>query len=160
MSGNSKNNFKTSQQGIDFIKEKEGFDAHVYKDTAGLPTIGYGHLIKPGEHFTTMTREQAEEFLKKELREAEAAVNSHVTVSLTQSQFDALVSFVYNLGCSAFYGSTLLHLVNEGQYEAAAEQFLRWGNDHRNGKLVPVAGLMKRRKEERLMFLGEVHEAA
>ncbi len=143
---------KTSQAGIDLIKEFEGFVDHAYPDpgSGGEPiTIGYGHTggVKLGE---TCTRAQAEEWLREDLRFAEAAVDHLVTVPLEQHQFDALVSFTYNCGQGALGQSTLLKLLNAGNYNATPVQFDRW-NKGPNG---PMPGLTRRRAAERKMFEG------
>lgn len=142
---------KTSQSGIDFIKQFEGFESHRYQDVAGLWTIGYGHLItKEDADLLELTEKEAEELLRKDLSNAEKAVNTFVKVPLTQSQFDALVSFTFNLGGKSLKDSTLLKFLNQMHYEEAADQFLRWIK----AGGVPVSGLVRRRKAERLMFLG------
>lgn len=139
----------TSENGLTLIKEAEGCVLHVYKDVAGLPTIGVGHLIKAGEHFTTITQAQADALLAQDILPAAACVSRVVTVHLTQNQFDALVSFTFNLGCGALTGSTLLKLLNSGNYAGAADQFLRWNKAE--GRV--VQGLTTRRETERTLFL-------
>ena len=116
---------KTSQKGIDLIKEFEGTVLKVYKDAVGLPTIGIGHLIKKGEVFTTLTQQQAEELLAKDLKQFEEGVSTSVKVALTQNQFDALVSFAFNLGIGNLNSSTLLKKLNVGDIQGAADQFPR-----------------------------------
>ncbi len=140
---------KTSQAGIDLIKSFEGYSATPYEDVVGKSTIGYGHLIKPGEIFNAIGPEQAELILAADLGEAEKSVSDLVKEPLAQNEFDALVSFTFNLGRNAFKNSTLLRLLNSGQFEAAADQFLRW--DHAGGKV--VAGLTRRRVAERSLFI-------
>lgn len=140
---------KTSQAGIDLIKTFEGYSATPYSDVAEKLTIGYGHLIKPGENFTAIGLEQAELILAADLGFAEKAVSELVKEPLSQNEFDALVSFTFNLGRNALKNSTLLRLLNAGQVEAAADQILRW--DHAGGKV--VAGLTRRRQAERSLFI-------
>lgn len=142
---------KTSLIGINLIKKFEGFSAKVYLDSANLPTIGYGHLIKKGEKFTTITEEQAVEILKKDLNIAERAVNRLINVPLNQYQFNALVSFTFNLGSGSLQRSTLRAKLNRGQYVQASDEFLKWV--YAGGR--KLKGLIRRRKEERLMFLSE-----
>lgn len=139
---------RTSQKGIDLIKKFEGCRLEAYKCPAGIWTIGYGHTkgVKDGQ---IITQEQAEEFLREDLRIFEQAVESCVKVPLSQNQFDALVSFCYNCGSGALKTSTLLRLLNEGKYKDASEQFLRWNKA--GGKV--LAGLTRRREEERELFL-------
>lgn len=140
---------RTSQKGIDLIKKFEGCRLEAYKCPAGIWTIGYGHTkgVKDGQ---IITQEQAEEFLREDLRIFEQTVESCVKVPLSQNQFDALVSFCYNCGSGALKTSTLLRLLNEGNYSEAGEQFLRWNKA--GGKV--LVGLTRRREEEREMFLG------
>jgi lysozyme len=137
-----------SEAGIKAIETYEGVRLTAYLDSVDVPTIGVGHTlgVKLGD---VITQDQADEFLRADLEDAEYAVNKYVTVPLTQGQHDSLTSFVFNLGASAFKGSTLLADLNAGQYDDAADQFLRW---NRAGGQV-LAGLTKRRISERLMFL-------
>ncbi len=99
---------------------------------------------------TMITESQAVQYLTDDLEKFESAVNRLVTVDLSQNQFDALVSFVYNLGEGNFASSTLLRNVNAQQWQQAADQLLRW---NRAGGQV-LAGLTRRRTAERSMFLG------
>ena len=140
---------KPSTACLEFVKSFEGFREHAYYDTGHVLTIGYGTTehVQLGD---TVTEKEACELLANDLQEAADAVNDLVDVELSQSQFDALCSFVYNVGRSAFAGSTLLKLVNQSQFDAAAPQFDRWNHD--NG--VVIAGLTRRRAAERAMFEG------
>ena len=141
---------KTSQAGIDLIKSFEGLYLNAYEDVVGIWTIGYGHTgdVQSGE---TISEEEAEMLLAGDLEESEEAVERYVTVDLEQHEFDALVSFTFNCGAGALKSSTLLKLLNNGNRQGAAAQFLRW--DKAGGKR--VAGLTRRRKAEMEMFLGE-----
>jgi lysozyme len=140
-----------SQAGLNAIKQYEGYSGTTYLDVAGKATIGYGHLLKQGESYPDgITEEQAEALLLADLTDAQNAVNAMVKVPLTQNQFDALVSFAYNLGAAALDGSTLLADLNKGDYADAANQFPLW--DHSNHQV--VQGLLARRKAEQSMFLG------
>jgi lysozyme len=140
-----------SAEGLDLIKKSEGFRDRVYLDVAGFPTIGYGHLIKPHESFPgVITEAQAAAILSSDVEDAERAVARLVKVALTQGQFDALVDFCFNLGAARLAGSTLLHELNAGDYQAAARQFLVW--DHAGG--VVVAGLEARREAELKLWTG------
>lgn len=120
-----------------------------YQDIVGVWTLGYGHTkgVGPGMICTT---EQAQAWLLDDTQEAAAAVNQLVSVPLTQAEFDALVDFVFNLGAEAFADSTLLRLLNAGDYQGAAAQFDRW--DHAGGQV--VAGLLRRRETEENEFDG------
>jgi lysozyme len=139
---------KVSQKGLDLLKKFEGVRLRAYQDVAGIWTIGYGHTrgVKPN---SAISKETAEGFLSDDVRWAEDAVVTQVRVSLTQNEFDALVSLVFNIGASAFRNSTLRRQLNLGDKPGAAEQFLRWS--HAGGK--PVAGLAMRRGAERELFL-------
>jgi lysozyme len=144
---------KTSPAGIDLIKQFEGFESKAYVCPAGVPTIGYGTTRINGKAVamgTMITESQAVQYLTDDLEKFESAVNRLVTVDLSQNQFDALVSFVYNLGEGNFASSTLLRNVNAQQWQQAADQLLRW---NRAGGQV-LAGLTRRRTAERSMFLG------
>jgi lysozyme len=134
---------------ISLIKKHEGLRLEAYLPTPNdVWTIGYGHThtAKQGQKITGA---QAEALLRKDITWAEEAVNKSVVVPLTQNQFDALVSFVFNVGAGAFGSSTLLRLLNSKDYEGAANQFLRWNKQ----KGVVLKGLTKRREEERKLFL-------
>ena len=121
-----------------------------YDDPVGLPTIGWGHLIKPGEEFIGgITLRQAEALLRQDVASAERAVNFSVTVNLDQSQFDALVSLTYNIGTAAFGQSTLLEWVNESRMSDAPQQFTRWNKSKGRSLL----GLARRRVQESALFL-------
>lgn len=124
----------------------EGFSATPYPDHKGN-SIGFGHLIKPGENLTYLTREQAGEILSSDVAWAEAAVRSSIKVALSQGQFDALVSFCFNVGEGAFKRSTLVRKINANDPTAAAE-FDRW--IHASGKV--LSALVDRRAAERSAF--------
>lgn len=145
-------NKKTSQNGIEHLKRVEGWSEVPYKDAAGLWTIGYGHLIKPGENYTIMTDIEGEQILKMDLKIAEDAVNKFVSVELSQNMFDALVSFVFNVGVGAFEDSTLLKVLNEGDYQEAQNQMARWNKVTINGQKVVNQGLVSRREQEQELF--------
>lgn len=139
---------QTNQAGIDLIKSFESLRLVSYKDSAGIYTIGWGHTggVKRGQR---ITRAEAETFLQDDLAEAETAVEDAVTVDLSDNQFAALVSFTFNLGGPALRKSTLLRRLNEGDYNKAADEMLRW--NRADGRV--LAGLTRRRKAERMLFL-------
>lgn len=145
---------KTSPEGIARIKRHELLRLKAYLCPAGVPTIGWGST-KGVAMGMTITEQQADARLVQDLATAESAIHKHVKVPLTQNQFDALASFVFNVGVKNFQGSTLLKKLNEGKYAAAAEQFQFWRNarDPKTGKLGVLPGLVKRRAEEREVFL-------
>ena len=138
----------TSERGIQAIQGYEGVKLHAYLDSVNVPTIGVGHTlgVKMGD---VITPEQAEEFLRSDLKSAEYAVNNYVTAPLNQNQFDALASFVFNLGSGAFKSSTLLKKLNSVDYQGAADEFPKWNKA--GGKV--LQGLVNRRAAERTMFL-------
>lgn len=140
---------KTSQAGIDLIKRFEGLRLRAYRDAVGVPTIGYGTTrgVKMG---IAITAERAEELLREDVTRFEEYIAQLVTVPLTQGQWDALSSFVYNLGPTKLAESTLLRLLNAGDYQGAAAEFDRW--TRAGGKV--LAGLVRRRAAERAMFEG------
>ena len=137
-----------SEAGIQLIKKFEGCSLKAYKCPAGIWTIGYGHTLNVNEG-QTITKKQAEDLLKQDLRSFELTVNNLVNVPLNQNQFDALVSFCYNLGTGNLKKSTLLKLLNKQDYLGAAEQFDRWV--YAGGK--KLSGLVKRRAAEKELFL-------
>lgn len=142
---------KTSAEERKAISLDEGIRTKAYLDTGGVPTIGVGHTkgVKMG---MVATLDQIDKWLEEDLADAEADVERLVKVPLNQNMFDALVSFVFNLGGTQLAGSTLLKLLNQGLYKDAADQFPRWNKD--NG--VVLNGLVKRRARERATFLRPV----
>lgn len=141
----------TSNTGLSLIKDHEGLRLVAYKDPVGIWTIGYGHTssVTPGAFITT---EQAHTLLLGDVKEAEDCVNRNVKVPISQSMFDSLVSFTFNLGCGRFCSSTLLARLNQGNYLAAADQFPRW--KFAAGRELP--GLVRRRAMEQALFLSEL----
>lgn len=156
--------YKTGPKGRALIQSYETCSLRSYPDPAthGEPwTIGWGHtnlgVIKPGN---VCTQEQADKWFEEDLKRFEDAVNLLVIVPISQDQFDALVSFAYNIGedidddliAEGLGDSTLLKLLNQGNYLAAAQEFKKW-NRGPNG---PMLGLTRRREAERKLFMGEV----
>ena len=141
-----------SPVGIALIQAHEGLRLMAYRDAGGVWTIGYGSTggVRRG---MTITRDQAVLRLYHDVDEAEASVNSRVTVPLSQSQFDALVSLVFNIGGGAFCKSTLLQKLNAGDYAGAADEFPRWVKA--KGRI--LSGLITRRAAERALFLSEAN---
>ena len=147
-----------SENGLELLKQWEGFKLAVYKDSAGLPTIGVGHLLTkselasgqiviggvPVQYAGGLTDQQALDLLSQDVTPAEQAVNTGVTVELNQNQFDALVSFTFNVGVGAFKGSTLLKVLNQEQYDQVPTQLLRWTRAGGNVE----QGLVNRRQNE------------
>lgn len=139
---------KIGDRGLAIIKRSEGLKLEAYLDTGRVPTIGYGHTrgVKLG---LTCIETQALAWLREDCEDAEAAVTANIRVPLSQNQFDALVSFTFNVGTGALESSTLRKMLNAGNYGGAADQLLRWNKD--NG--VVLAGLTTRRAAERNLFL-------
>jgi lysozyme len=151
---------RLSRAGAELIARFEGFVARPYNDAAGHATIGFGHLIHHGAataadraRWGTITRDRGLALLSRDARDAARAVERCVTVPLSQEQFDALVSFVFNVGVGSFASSTLLRKLNAGDRHGAGDELLRWS---RAGGRV-LEGLLSRRRAERALFLsGEV----
>jgi lysozyme len=133
---------------VDMIKKYEGFRANPYTCPGGVLTIGYGTTMKPGQ-YTSITKEQGNAILRKTIAGFERSVKTLVTVPLNQNQFDALVSFTYNVGTGALKNSTLLKKLNSGDYEGAANELTKFVRS--KGKVLQA--LVKRREEERNLFL-------
>lgn len=137
---------RLSSAGRAKLENFEGFSATPYSDHKGN-SIGYGHLIKLGESLTSVTRQQAAEILSKDVAWAENAVNSTITVPLSQGQFDALVSFCFNVGEGAFKRSTLAKRIN-ARDSGAASEFKRW--IYASGEV--NSALVARREQEQSAF--------
>ena len=135
-------------KGLELIKHFEGCELEAYKCPAGVWTIGYGH-IKGVSEGMTITEAQAEEMLQSELIEYEGYINDLVEVELNQNQFDAMVSWVYNLGGGNLKSSTLLKVLNAGDYAGVPAQMLRWNKA--GGKV--LEGLTRRRQAEADLFV-------
>lgn len=142
-----------SAKGYELIKESEGFKSVAYLDTGGVWTIGYGTIkypngnrVKKGDR---CTQAEALEWLKNDCQWVDACLDKYVKVTVSQNQFDALASFVYNVGETAFVKSTMLKALNAGNYAGTAAQFDRWVYD--NGK--KIQGLYNRRMREKELFL-------
>lgn len=144
---------RISDKGIALIKEFEGCRLTAYQDSVGVWTIGYGWANpvdgKPVKRGMTIDQATAERLLKTGLVSYESDVSKLVKVNLTQGQFDALVSFTYNLGARSLSTSTLLRKLNAGDIKGAADEFLRWNKA--GGKV--LNGLTRRREAERALFL-------
>ena len=147
----------------EFIIELEGFENKVYKDSAGLDTIGVGHLIKESEKkkgiylngkyidpYKGLTNQQVLDLLSQDLGAYKAVVSDNVKVKLVDHQWKALVSFCFNVGIGAFQNSTLLKKINEKKWKDITQEFARW--KFSGGKL--DSGLINRREKEIKMWLG------
>jgi len=142
-----------SKAGINLITSFEDLKLDAYDDGTGTWTIGFGTTVYPDgtrvQQGNNCTVEQAKSFFQHDLRRFQKAVNKAVLVTLSQNQFDALVSLSYNIGQNAFKNSTLLKYLNAGDYRAAADQFLVWNKG--GGQI--LKGLVRRREVERTLFL-------
>lgn len=137
-----------SEAGIDAIKRREGFRAHAYPDANGY-SCGYGHFGVSADYVCTVT--EATNWLMGDLARAEGAVNSGLNFTPAQDQFDALVSFAYNVGPHAFLSSTLLKRLNAGEFTDVPNQMMRWVFS--GGVESPA--LEARRKDEIAQFEGK-----
>lgn len=138
-----------SQNGIELIKKFEGCRLEAYKCPAGILTIGYGHTGSEVHLGQKITQEQADKYLKQDITIHSNNVSRLVKAPLNQNQFDALVSFEYNVGYGNFASSTMLKLLNQKKYTEAAVQFGRWV--YANKKI--LQGLVKRRAAEKELFV-------
>jgi lysozyme len=151
-----------SEHGLELLKDWEGCILHAYKDSAGLPTIGIGHLLTAsekaaksilinGEHvpyLSGITERQALDLLAQDVSPAVAAVNKAVTVSVTQNQFDALVSFAFNIGTNGMRSSTAVAMLNAGKIDEVPGWLAKWNKA--GGKVCD--GLIVRRRNEIALF--------
>ena len=145
---------KASKAAFDIIKKYETLKLEVYLDPVGLPTIGWGHLITGDEDFPRkITRLEADALLDDDVLTAEDDVNRLVDVELNQKQYDALVSFVFNIGGSSLAESrNTLRIINSGDYKNVPAAMRTWCKGRKNGKLIKLAGLVRRRAEESALF--------
>ena len=135
-----------------------GFAPVVYRCAAGHKTIGWGHRLQSGERFQQpISAIEAEHLLRRDLLAVGGWVGVSIRVPLTQSMMDALACFVFNVGYAAFRGSTLYAVLNAGQYEAAANEFLKWdkAKNPKTGQKERLTGLTRRRQAERELFRRE-----
>lgn len=140
---------KINDKGLLLIKYFEGLRLSVYLDAVGLPTVGYGHMDKSMKVGDKITQQKADELLLEDLSWFESGVDSMLKNEISSNQFSALVCFAYNIGLGNLKSSTLLKCVNSGQFDKAADEFLKWNKA--GGKV--LSGLTKRRQAERDLFL-------
>lgn len=159
---------KMSDNGRKLLTQWEGKENRVYHDSAGLLTIGVGHLLTrdeissgkilidglPVKYENGLTDQQIDKLLEQDLAWAESAVNTYIDVELNQNQFDALCSFCFNIGKQAFFSSTLRKVLNQGRYDLVPEQLARW--NRAGGKV--LQGLINRRNNEIELFNGGYFE--
>jgi len=139
-----------SKEGLALIKKFEGCELEAYRCPAGVWTIGFGTIkdVKEGDR---ITKDEANHLLEEEMIEYESYINDMVDVPLEQNQFDALCSWVFNLGSKNLSESTLLRVLNDGKYEEVPQQIKRWNKA--NGEV--LNGLIRRREAEALLFEGK-----
>ena len=142
-----------SPHGLAKLKQWEGLKTKAYKDAGGVWTIGYGHTAVAGEPKPragmVITAAEAESILLKDLTQYEAAIENNVKVKLTDNQFAALVSFVYNIPLASFKKSTLLKKLNQGNYDAVPTELMKWTKA--GGK--KIQGLVNRRRAEGYLWM-------
>lgn len=141
---------RTSTNGLRLIQYFEGLTLVPYRCPAGYLTVGYGHRLMPTERIAPITQETAEAMLTRDVRLSEASVAALVPVPLNQEQFDALVSFTFNLGSGALQRSRLRQKILRGEMDAAVQEFFRWV--YAKGRKLP--GLIRRRAAEARLFQG------
>jgi lysozyme len=139
-----------SKQGLALTENFESCRLTAYRDIKGVLTIGYGHTGPDVVEGLVWTQDQADTALVCDTQHEVNTVNRLVTIELSQTAFDALVDFVFNVGSGNFAGSTMLKLLNSGDTEGAAAQFDAW--DHSNGQV--ISGLLRRRRAEESEFEG------
>jgi|TARA_R110000824_G_scaffold14288_4_gene60968 lysozyme len=141
---------ETSEEGKALIKKFEGCELESYRCSADVSTIGYGHTkdVSDGD---SCTQEEADQMLTEDLEEFEGFVDKLVTVDLEQNQFDALVAWTFNLGPSNLKNSTMLKVLNQGEYNKVPSEMKRWNKAA--GKVLD--GLVRRREAESLLFEGK-----
>jgi lysozyme len=144
--------YTISEDGLALIKKYEGLRLAAYICPAGKLTVGYGHTGEDVHAGTCVTELEADTLLRKDAHAAENCLGSAIQTPLSQSEADACISFIFNLGCGAFRGSTLARYLNAGDFDAAAGQFKRWDKATVNGVLTPLAGLTARREAEEALF--------
>ena len=151
---------RITRQVLTLIEQAEGMELKKYKDAAGFPTVGIGHLLSKEElasgEYNEIDQATAYKLLEADLRESMSQVESLVEVPINDNQFSALVSFTFNLGAGALKRSTLLSKLNAGDYDGAANEFRRWTHAGPKGNKVKLEGLVRRRAQEELVFRSPV----
>ncbi len=140
---------RLNEQGLSLLKEFEGCKLTAYRDIVGVLTVGYGHTGPDVKAGMTINQDRAEQLLRRDVAKFEAGVETLVDIPISDNEFSALVCLAYNIGLNAFKASTLLKKLNLKDISGAADEFLRWNKA--GGKV--VAGLTRRRKAERELFL-------
>jgi GH24 family phage-related lysozyme (muramidase) len=156
------NAMTVSDAGVEFVKGWEGFAPKLYNDAVGHCTVGYGTLVHLGNcdgrdseqpYLNGVSQEAATRLLESALAERQSAVSNAVKVTLNQNQYDALASFAYNVGSASFQKSTLLRLLNQGKYDDVPGELKKWTKVRKDGQLIDLPGLVKRRAGEAALFM-------
>lgn len=142
----------TSKEAALLIKSFEGLSLIAYQCIGGYKTIGYGHKIRKEESYTKISKKKAEELFEGDLYSAEGSVLKNIKVPLKQHQFDALVSFTFNLGGAALQRSTIRQKINRYMFQEAKEEFKRW--IYCSGSR--SKGMIRRREIESALFAGKL----
>ena len=149
---------RMSDSGLARIRGSEAFSPRAYDDGAGNPTIGYGHLIRPGENYSAgITQAQADALFRQDVERVVNPALDRITIALTQNQVDALGSFIFNVGTGGFIKNLLSH-VNAGEIEGVTSRMLQYitGRDARSGRRQVLRGLLTRRQFEVALFKNPV----
>lgn len=147
---------RASALAVSLIKSLEGWSSKPYKDSGGLCTLGWGHLIADGEFCPAeITVEQGEKYLRDDIARAETIVNNTVDVPLLQREFDALVSFTFNIGATQWAKSDTLKILNQGHTHRVPARLMMWNKVTKNGVKVEEEGLINRRLREVDLWRGK-----
>jgi lysozyme len=137
----------------DFLKSAEGFASRQYLDAAGIPTIGYGHRILPGESFAQpMSEAEADALLEQDIAEKASPILDDITWPLSDEQAAAVIAWTFNVGLRNARNSTLVKLLNQGDLEGAYNQFAVWNKATVNGQKIVLQGLVNRRAAEQALW--------
>ena len=140
---------QVSKQAIELIKRFEGFKSNCYVCPGGYKTIGYGHIVNDNEFIEEIDEKKGEMLLSIDIEQSRKSVLKFISAELTQGQFDALISFTFNLGGGALQRSGLRRKINRGEHEEVPREFMRW--IHAGG--VKLSGLIRRREAEVELYL-------
>lgn len=138
-----------SKQAYDLIRQEEGFRSLPYMDSNGFSTIGFGHKVLPGETFGAISTVEGQSLLEKDLSKVVSCINHNVTYNLNQNQFDALCSFVFNIGCGNFCSSEVFKNINVGKMDKAAQAFKNWHTPNLMGRRLREIALFTKPLEEK-----------
>jgi lysozyme len=149
---------KVSEEGKKFLILNEGEILKIYLDSAGLKTCGVGHLIiKDDPEYplpvgTPITKERSDELLTHDLKIVEDCINNYVDVDINLNMFNALASFIFNIGINGFIKSTLLKELNQEHYAVAVNEFAKWSKITKDGQKIVSPGILARRQREKALF--------